>query len=76
MYKAFAFCPCFINAWEPQKHSIHLFIPAFTEVESLSPSKGGDLSKEELIHFSQLSGKHQSVWLCLKNFGRILLIFL
>ncbi|XP_074770858.1 TBC1 domain family member 8B isoform X2 [Athene noctua] len=29
--------------------------PAFTEVESLSPSKGGDLSKEELIHFSQLS---------------------
>ncbi|XP_075576508.1 TBC1 domain family member 8B isoform X3 [Pelecanus crispus] len=29
--------------------------PAFTEVESLSPSKGGYLSKEELIHFSQLS---------------------
>ncbi|KFQ24646.1 TBC1 domain family member 8B, partial [Mesitornis unicolor] len=29
--------------------------PAFTEVESLSPSKGHDLSKEELIHFSQLS---------------------
>ncbi|XP_067160305.1 TBC1 domain family member 8B isoform X1 [Apteryx mantelli] len=29
--------------------------PAFTEVESLSPSKGDDLSKEELIHFSQLS---------------------
>ncbi|KAM6413240.1 TBC1 domain family member 8B [Rhynochetos jubatus] len=29
--------------------------PAFTEVESLSPSKGSDLSKEELIHFSQLS---------------------
>ncbi|KAF1493635.1 TBC1 domain family member 8B, partial [Megadyptes antipodes antipodes] len=29
--------------------------PAFTEVESLSPSKGVDLSKEELIHFSQLS---------------------
>ncbi|NXX74138.1 TBC8B protein, partial [Urocolius indicus] len=28
--------------------------PAFTEVESLSPSKGDDLSKEELIHFSQL----------------------
>ncbi|KAF7244853.1 TBC1 domain family member 8B [Varanus komodoensis] len=29
--------------------------PAFTEVESLSPSKGGQLSKEELIHFSQLN---------------------
>ncbi|NXN79056.1 TBC8B protein, partial [Bombycilla garrulus] len=29
--------------------------PAFTEVESHSPSKGDDLSKEELIHFSQLS---------------------
>ncbi|XP_048719846.1 TBC1 domain family member 8B isoform X2 [Caretta caretta] len=29
--------------------------PAFTEVESLSPSKGDDLSKEELIHFSQLN---------------------
>ncbi|XP_064015638.1 TBC1 domain family member 8B isoform X1 [Pogoniulus pusillus] len=29
--------------------------PAFTEVESLSPSKGDDLSKEELIHFSQLT---------------------
>ncbi|NWU97159.1 TBC8B protein, partial [Upupa epops] len=29
--------------------------PAFTEVASLSPSKGDDLSKEELIHFSQLS---------------------
>ncbi|KAI1234781.1 TBC1 domain family member 8B, partial [Lamprotornis superbus] len=29
--------------------------PAFTEVESLSPSKGNDLSREELIHFSQLS---------------------
>ncbi|NWW76995.1 TBC8B protein, partial [Climacteris rufus] len=29
--------------------------PAFTEVESLSPSRGDDLSKEELIHFSQLS---------------------
>uniref|UniRef100_A0A8C0BAJ5 TBC1 domain family member 8B n=1 Tax=Buteo japonicus TaxID=224669 RepID=A0A8C0BAJ5_9AVES len=34
---------------------------SFTEIESLSPSKGGDLSKEELIHFSQLSGKLQSV---------------
>uniref|UniRef100_A0A8C3M3N0 TBC1 domain family member 8B n=1 Tax=Chrysolophus pictus TaxID=9089 RepID=A0A8C3M3N0_CHRPC len=31
--------------------------PAFTEVESLSPSKGVDLSKEELMHFSQLNGK-------------------
>ncbi|XP_062997913.1 TBC1 domain family member 8B [Elgaria multicarinata webbii] len=29
--------------------------PAFTEVESLSPSKGAQLSKEELIHFSQLN---------------------
>uniref|UniRef100_A0A8C5X6K3 TBC1 domain family member 8B n=1 Tax=Malurus cyaneus samueli TaxID=2593467 RepID=A0A8C5X6K3_9PASS len=29
--------------------------PAFTEVKSQSPSKGDDLSKEELIHFSQLS---------------------
>ncbi|KAM3827245.1 TBC1 domain family member 8B isoform 2-T2 [Vipera latastei] len=29
--------------------------PAFTEVESLSPFKGAQLSKEELIHFSQLS---------------------
>ncbi|XP_019377176.1 PREDICTED: TBC1 domain family member 8B isoform X1 [Gavialis gangeticus] len=29
--------------------------PAFTEVESLSPSKGIELSKEELIHFSQLT---------------------
>ncbi|KAJ6663251.1 hypothetical protein lerEdw1_010387 [Lerista edwardsae] len=29
--------------------------PAFTEVESLSPSKGARLSKEELMHFSQLS---------------------
>ncbi|XP_032083591.1 TBC1 domain family member 8B isoform X1 [Thamnophis elegans] len=29
--------------------------PAFTEVESLSPLKGTQLSKEELIHFSQLS---------------------
>ncbi|XP_075797225.1 TBC1 domain family member 8B isoform X2 [Pelodiscus sinensis] len=29
--------------------------PAFTEVESLSPSKGDELSKEELIHFSQLN---------------------
>ncbi|XP_060537648.1 TBC1 domain family member 8B [Pantherophis guttatus] len=29
--------------------------PAFTEVESLSPLKGSQLSKEELIHFSQLS---------------------
>ncbi|XP_007428461.1 TBC1 domain family member 8B [Python bivittatus] len=29
--------------------------PAFTEVESLSPLKGAQLSKEELIHFSQLS---------------------
>lgn len=29
--------------------------PAFTEVESLSPSKGTRLSKEELMHFSQLS---------------------
>ncbi|NXX91826.1 TBC8B protein, partial [Centropus bengalensis] len=29
--------------------------PAFTEVESLSPSKGDDLSKEELIRFSHLS---------------------
>ncbi|NXM07109.1 TBC8B protein, partial [Tyrannus savana] len=29
--------------------------PAFTEVASLSPSKGDDLSKEELIHFSQLN---------------------
>uniref|UniRef100_A0A8D0HDT6 TBC1 domain family member 8B n=1 Tax=Sphenodon punctatus TaxID=8508 RepID=A0A8D0HDT6_SPHPU len=29
--------------------------PAFTEVESLSPSKGAKLSKEELIHFSQLN---------------------
>ncbi|XP_061454946.1 TBC1 domain family member 8B isoform X2 [Rhineura floridana] len=29
--------------------------PAFTEVESLSPSKGTQLSKEELIHFSQLN---------------------
>ncbi|KAM6323279.1 TBC1 domain family member 8B isoform 3-T3 [Podargus strigoides] len=29
--------------------------PAFTEVESLSPSKGDDLSQQELIHFSQLS---------------------
>ncbi|XP_072837480.2 TBC1 domain family member 8B [Pogona vitticeps] len=29
--------------------------PAFTEVESLSPSKGVQLSKEELIHFSQLN---------------------
>uniref|UniRef100_A0A8C3M5H0 TBC1 domain family member 8B n=1 Tax=Chrysolophus pictus TaxID=9089 RepID=A0A8C3M5H0_CHRPC len=29
--------------------------PAFTEVESLSPSKGVDLSKEELMHFSQLN---------------------
>ncbi|ETE69057.1 TBC1 domain family member 8B, partial [Ophiophagus hannah] len=28
---------------------------AFTEVESLSPLKGAQLSKEELIHFSQLS---------------------
>ncbi|XP_054852200.1 TBC1 domain family member 8B [Eublepharis macularius] len=28
--------------------------PAFTEVESLSPSKGAQLSKEELIHFSLL----------------------
>uniref|UniRef100_A0A8D2L5B5 TBC1 domain family member 8B n=1 Tax=Varanus komodoensis TaxID=61221 RepID=A0A8D2L5B5_VARKO len=32
--------------------------PAFTEVESLSPSKGGQLSKEELIHFSQLNRKY------------------
>uniref|UniRef100_A0A8C7E6H2 TBC1 domain family member 8B n=1 Tax=Naja naja TaxID=35670 RepID=A0A8C7E6H2_NAJNA len=31
--------------------------PAFTEVESLSPLKGAQLSKEELIPFSQLSGK-------------------
>ncbi|EMP35386.1 TBC1 domain family member 8B [Chelonia mydas] len=31
------------------------FPAAFTEVESLSPSKGDDLSKEELIHFSQLN---------------------
>ncbi|KAL8180855.1 UNVERIFIED_CONTAM: TBC1 domain member 8B, partial [Gekko kuhli] len=29
--------------------------PAFTEVESLSPSKGAQLSKEELIHFSLLN---------------------
>ncbi|XP_062819860.1 TBC1 domain family member 8B [Anolis carolinensis] len=29
--------------------------PAFTEVESLSPSKGAQLSKEELIHLSQLN---------------------
>ncbi|XP_078544789.1 TBC1 domain family member 8B [Lissotriton helveticus] len=29
--------------------------PAFTEVESLSPSKGTKLSKEELIRFSQLN---------------------
>ncbi|XP_053129554.1 TBC1 domain family member 8B [Hemicordylus capensis] len=29
--------------------------PAFTEVESLSPSKGAHLSKEELIYFSQLN---------------------
>uniref|UniRef100_A0A8C0ZI65 TBC1 domain family member 8B n=1 Tax=Cyanistes caeruleus TaxID=156563 RepID=A0A8C0ZI65_CYACU len=28
---------------------------AFTEVESLNPSKGDELSKEELIYFSQLS---------------------
>jgi len=61
VYKAFAFYHCFGNAWEPPNHSINLFIAAFTEVESLSPSKGGDLSKEELIHFTQLSGKLQSV---------------
>ncbi|XP_077163825.1 TBC1 domain family member 8B [Paroedura picta] len=29
--------------------------PAFTEVESLSPSKGARLSKDELIHFSLLN---------------------
>uniref|UniRef100_A0A8C8R5W2 TBC1 domain family member 8B n=1 Tax=Pelusios castaneus TaxID=367368 RepID=A0A8C8R5W2_9SAUR len=29
--------------------------PAFTEVETLSPSKGAELSKEELIRFSQLN---------------------
>lgn len=36
-----------------------IFPAAFTEVESLSPSKGAELSKEELIHFSQLNGKSQ-----------------
>lgn len=74
LYKAFAFYHCFGNALKPQAHFINLFIAAFTEVESLSPSKGGDLSKEELIHFSQLSGKLQSVRLCLQNIGRNLLI--
>ncbi|XP_029463427.1 TBC1 domain family member 8B isoform X2 [Rhinatrema bivittatum] len=29
--------------------------PAFTEVESISPSKGTELSKEELIYFSKLN---------------------
>jgi len=56
--QAFAFSPSFVNAWELPNHFIQLFIAAFTEVESLSPSKGVALSKEELIHFSQLSGKH------------------
>lgn len=43
------------------------FPAAFTEVESLSPSKGDDLSKEELIHFSQLNGKPQHAWFSTKN---------